>query len=84
MTDQIDESRNRGRVRTKPFPVMSFEDALLLPRSIMENGLNGEIQRLTLFGKLGRSPTSSSSRALITNSAKYGLTSGSHSARPSK
>ena len=46
----------------------------------MEYGLNGEIQRLTLFGKLDRSPTSSSSRALITNSAKYGLTSGSYAA----
>ena len=78
MTEQIGEKQRRGRGRTKPFPVMAFEDALVLPRSIMEFGLKGEIQRLTLFNKLERSPTSSSSRALITNSAKYGLTSGSY------
>ena len=79
MTDHIGEQQPRAR-RTKPFPTMTFEHVLLLPRSIMDYGVNGEIQRLTLFGKLGRSPTSSSSRALVTNSAKYGLTSGSYNA----
>ena len=81
MTDQIGEKQRRGRGPTKPFPTMTFEDALGLPQSIVEYGVNGEIQRLTLCGKLGRSPSSSTTRALITNSAKYGLTSGGSNAQ---
>ena len=46
----------------------------------MEHGVSGKIRRLTLFGKLGRSPTSSSSRELVTSSSKYRLTSGSYTA----
>ena len=46
----------------------------------MEHGVSGEIRRLTLFGKLGRSPTSSSGRELVTSSSKYRLTSGSYTA----
>ena len=46
----------------------------------MEHGVSGEIRRLTLFGKLGRSPDSGPSRNLVTNSSKYGLTSGSYAA----
>lgn len=46
----------------------------------MEHGVSGKIRRLTLFGKLERSPDSGPSRSLVTNSSKYGLTSGSYSA----
>ena len=73
-------ARKRSRGSNKPFPSMTFEEALVLPRSIVEHGVNGEIQRLTLFGKLKKSPESSLTRTLITNSAKYGLTTGSYSA----
>ena len=83
MTQQINsenevEQRRRGRGPTKPFPTMTFEDALVLPKSILEYGVNGKIQRLTLLGKLNRPPDSSMTRSLISNSHKYGLTVGNY------
>lgn len=72
--------RPKRRRRSKLFPLMKFEQSLLLPKAVMEHGVSGEIRRLTLFGKLGRSPDSGLSRDLITNSSKYGLTSGSYAA----
>ena len=80
MTDQIGEKQPGGRGPTKRYPTMTFEEALVLPGSILEYGVNGEIQRLTLLGKLNRSPNSNASRELITSSSKYGLTSGSYNA----
>lgn len=77
---QTDEQTKRraGRGPNKPYPAMSFENALSLPKSIIEHGVNGEIQRLTLFAKLNRSPGSGPSRNLMTSSVKYKLTEGSH------
>ena len=75
-----EEGRPKRRRRSKPFPSMKFEESLLLPEAIMEHGVSGEIRRLTLFGKLDRSPDSGPSRNLVTNSSKYGLTSGSYRA----
>ena len=73
-----EQGKRRGRGPNKPYPAMSFESALSLPRSIIEHGVNGEIQRLTLFAKLNRSPDSGPSRNLMTSSGKYKLTEGSH------
>ena len=78
-TEQVAGS-NRRRRQTRPFPMSTFEDVIVLPRSILEHGVNGEIQRLTLLGKTNRSPSSGTTRALITNSSKYGLTAGGYSA----
>ena len=72
--------RPKRRRRSRPFPSMNFEQSLVLPKAIMELGVDGKIRRLTLFGKLGRSPDSGPGRNLVTNSAKYGLTSGSYAA----
>ena len=58
----------------------TFEEVIVLPRSILEHGVNGEIQRLTLLRKTNQSPSSSTTRALITNSSKYGLTAGGYAA----
>ena len=80
-TEQMGESaQRRGRGPTKPFPAITFEDAIFLPTSIMEHGVNGEIQRLTLLSKLNISPNSSKTRELIASSFKYGLTTGSYNA----
>ena len=74
------QPRRRGRGPTRPFPSVSFEDALLLPRSILDNGVDGEIDRLTLLGILDYSPSSSKTRDWISSSLKYGLTTGSYNA----
>ena len=72
-------SSRRGRGPARAFPVMQFEAALSLPESILDNGVNGEIGRLMLFTKLGKSPSSGPSKNWVRTSAKYGLTEGSNS-----
>lgn len=73
-------TKRKGRGPSKPYPVKPLETVLELPRSIIAHGVQGEIQRLTLLDKMGISPSSSRTRDLITSSARYGLTVGSHSA----
>ena len=75
-----DRPRRRGRGPTRPFPAIAFEDALRLPSSILEHGINGQIERITLLSMLEYSPSSSKTRDWITSSSKYGLTTGSYNA----
>ena len=65
---------------TKPFPLMEFQEARSLPTTIVEHGVDGQMRRLTLLDKMGKSPSSSATRALIIASSKYGLTTGSYNA----
>ena len=76
MTNEQDTVSKR-RAGRKPYPVMSFEQALELPEAINALGVSN-IRRLTLFQQLGRSPNSSISRTLVSTSARYGLTSGNY------
>jgi hypothetical protein len=71
-------ARVDGRTGPKPFPAATFEEALELSLAIQKLSSGKPIRRLTLFDQLQRSPDSSVSRALITNSHRYGLTTGSH------
>ncbi len=71
------KKRNRRSPR-KRFPLLPFKDTLVLPRGILDYGLDGSINRLTLMGKMGKSPSSSATRVLISSSYKYGLTTGSY------
>ena len=73
-----DPTPRRSRGPGKPFPSITFEEAIFLPKSILEHGFSGEIQRLTLLGELDISPTSSKTRNLISSSHRYGLTEGSY------
>ena len=82
INDQMgDSGQRRSRGPTKAYPTITFEEAVFLPRSILENGVDGEIQRLTLLRELGYSPSSSKTRNLIGGSHKYGLTDGSYNAQ---
>ena len=69
----------RGRGPARAFPILTFEEALSLPKNILEHGVNGEIGRLTLFDKLNRSPDSATTKYLVRTAAKYGLTQGTNS-----
>lgn len=60
------------------FPAATFEEALELALAIQRLASGKPIRRLTLFDQLQRSPDSSASRQLITNSHRYGLTTGSY------
>lgn len=66
--------------RYSPFPPHSFEDALVIAKTIWENNAGKPMRRLTVFDILKRSPDSSSSRQLITSSSGYGLTQGGYQA----
>ena len=73
-----DPTPRRSRGPGKPFPPITFEEAVFLPKSILEHGFTGEIKRLTLLGELDISPSSSKTRNLISGSSRYGLTEGSY------
>lgn len=66
--------------RTTLFPSTSFEEALTIANAIQKHAGGQKVRRLTLFDQISKSPDSGSSRQLITNGGKYGLTKGSYTA----
>ncbi len=72
-----DTPRSNG---VAPFPRTTFEEALVLGNAIQEHGGGQKVRRTTLFEKLDKSPDSSTSRSLVTNSGKYGITTGGYQA----
>jgi hypothetical protein len=69
-----------SRRASRPFPAATFEDALELALAIQRISGGAKVRRLTLFEQLDKSPESGPSRQMITNSARYGLTTGSYKA----
>lgn len=75
------ESNEKKRTRKqRNYPAWTFEQSLFLAEAIQQFASGEKVNRLTLFKALDKSPNSSSSQNLITNSTKYGLTKGSFSA----
>src|SRR5438876_1166925 len=76
-----DKNRTIGTTKKKraqrSYPAWTFEQSLPLAKAIQQHASGEKVNRLTLFKALNKSPTSSSSQLLITNSTKYGLTKGS-------
>lgn len=70
----------RKKRAQRPFPACPFDEALEFAKSIFEYGSGQPVRRLSIFDHLHKSPDSSSSRQLITNAGKYGLTKGSYAA----
>ena len=71
--------KEEARTRTaRPYPASSFNDALPLGVAIMNQAAGEKIRRLTLFQKMDKSPNSSATKMMITNSGKYGITTGSY------
>lgn len=70
----------KGRGPTTPFPPVPFQSVLPLADAIQQHGAGQPTRRITIFDKLGKSPESSASRLLITNSGRYGVTKGSYKA----
>src|SRR5262249_53327162 len=62
------------------YPAAPFEDALVLAHEILKIAPDGKVRRLTLLKAINKSPTSSSTQMLITNSGKYKITKGSYRA----
>ncbi len=70
----------RGRGPAKPFPSMELEEVLVLSKHIVDAGVNGSMKRQRVMEDLNLSPNSQKARDLVTNSSKYGLTSGGYNA----
>lgn len=73
------QPKKRTRI-VRNFPASLFADAEGFAKDVYRVGAGQKIRRLTLLEELGKSPTSSAARQAITNSSKYGLTSGSYNA----
>lgn len=81
LAERVTEAVQRRRKRTvRSYPACAFEEAVDFARKILAFGSGQPVRRLSLFDELGKSPDSSSSRQLIVNSNKYGLTEGSYTA----
>jgi|ERR1700687_3406342 len=70
-------SRSRS---PRPYPASSFQEALPLAEAIHQYAASQKVRRLTLLQQIQKSPTSSATQMLITNSSKYGITTGSYAA----
>lgn len=78
MSESVPEKK-RTRV-TRTFPAATFAETLEFVTKVYDVGSGQPVRRLTLFDQIGKSADSGSSRQLVTNSAKYGLTKGSYTA----
>lgn len=78
-TAATDTNASRSR-KARPYPASSFTDALPLGDAIMKHAAGERVRRLTLLQKMNKSPDSGPTRMMITNSGKYGITSGSYAA----
>lgn len=76
-TDAADAVRTRTN---RPYPASSFADALVLGNAVMMHAAGERVRRLTLLEKMAKSANSSSTKMMITNSGKYGVTVGSYAA----
>ena len=75
-----EKSEKRRTRKQRNYPAWTFEQSLSLAVAIQKFASGEKVNRLTLFKAIEKSPTSSSSQNLITNSTKYGLTKGSYAA----
>jgi len=66
--------------KARPYPASSFTDALPLGEAIMKHAAGEKVRRLTLLKQMDKSPNSGPTKMMVTNSGKYGITSGSYAA----
>ena len=78
-SDRAGKKAKRSR-QTRPYPASSFEDALVLGRAVMTHAAGEKVRRLTLLEQINKSPNSSATRQMFSNSGKYGITKGSYAA----
>lgn len=70
---RLNGERKRGR---KPYPIVAFSDVLELADGIMAHNQGQPAKRTTLLQKMKKDAYSETTRLLISNSSKYGLTEG--------
>ena len=60
----------------RPFPAHSLEKALVIIAAIAEKGGSKQMDRLLVAHAIGRTPSSSEYKRLLSSSRAYGLTTG--------
>src|SRR5690349_19602754 len=70
----------KRRRANRPYPTAPLDETLELAEFVQKVAGGQRVRRLTLLGRMNRSPSSSGVVTLITNSNKYGITSGSYAA----
>lgn len=78
MTNEVN-NENKKRLR-RPFPNFSLEEALIIANAIQDKNAGKPMKRLLLADAIGRKPTSTDFRDLLSSSYKYGLTEGTEKA----
>lgn len=74
------EPKSKRRRKARPYPASSFTDARPLGEAIMKHAAGEKVRRLTLLQQMDKSPNSGPTKMMITNSGKYGITTGSYAA----
>jgi hypothetical protein len=75
------KTKRTGFGLAKPYPTATFESVLPISQTIYEHaGASREMKRATVFELLGRASESGPGRTLVTNSSRYGLTTGGNKA----
>jgi predicted nucleotide-binding protein len=75
-----DSSAVKAKVTRRNFPSDSLEEALALPRAILDDRAGQPYNRLLLADSIGIKPGSTNYRDLLSSSLKYGLTEGTEKA----
>lgn len=81
--EQVDKEaniQNQTKRKRKAFPTTAYEDSLEIANAIWKYASGQKVRRITLFDSLDKSPDSGPSRALVTASSKYKITTGSYTA----
>jgi len=73
-------ARTRKPRTVRPYPAVPFSQATTIGEAIHEHASGDKIRRLRLLEILNVSQTSSAAQMLITNSGKYGITTGGYTA----
>lgn len=77
---QAVSTKKNYRKALKNIPALPFEEAIQLAETIWKCGTGPKVRRITLFDHMDKSPEGNFSRAMVTASSKYKLTTGSNGA----
>lgn len=73
-------SKQKQTRKRRTFPLEPFKMCLDFAVELNRFGAGNKVRRLSLFDHINKSPDSGTSRRMITNCGKYGLTKGSYGA----
>ncbi len=77
---RVKATNSKRGPKGRPYPGDSLTNALILGEAILLYAPGGKIRRLTPLEKMQRPESSSATQRLITNSSRYGITVGLHTA----